>query len=282
MKQYADSLSHSQAFCPQRQLPPWGHPPAETLSQRGTRCPLQSWILKQGKGLTERATEVKGRGQEVGTASALPTAVPQSHLHILPCHKEQTPRRRRMSPGLHVGVAVVSFRPQAAHGLRQQAGLSSQPPGPTSYSRHTGLLSTALSGTSPTADVQSYLAHIYVPWPLACHLSILRDDSTWPQQLSGSPPFLSLPVSHLLVCPMDFPIFKPLHVLPSFVHHPGPYPHSCPSPHSVTASPSSLMGGNKQGASKCHLSHKQVVSKCHLSHTHSCFKATLCFPGLCG
>lgn len=41
-----------------------------------------------------------------------------------------------MSPGLHVGVAVVSFRPQAAHGLRQQAGLSSQPPGPTSYSRH--------------------------------------------------------------------------------------------------------------------------------------------------
>lgn len=110
-----------------------------TQSQCGARCPLQSWILKQGKGFTERATEVKGRGQEVGTASALPTALPQSHLHILPRHKEQKPSRRQMSPGLHVGVAVVSFSPQAAHGLRQQAGLSSQPPGPTSYSRHSAV-----------------------------------------------------------------------------------------------------------------------------------------------
>lgn len=56
----------------------------------------------------------------------------------------------------------MGYCTQAAQGLRQQAGLNFPTPRPISYFRHRlGLTSQVVSGKSPTADVQSYPAHMF-------------------------------------------------------------------------------------------------------------------------
>lgn len=95
LKQYTDCLSHSQAFCPQKQLPPTVHPPVETHSVTAGLVAHPTAGFKVGAGLGAKeelqGPRVEGKkGRSVGVLCLCSQSFPNGILYL---PKEQKPRR---------------------------------------------------------------------------------------------------------------------------------------------------------------------------------------------